>query len=385
MKRTEEPFFTPEQIKVIKNDILKGAPEFEIERFLITCERTGLDPFSRQIYGHIANKKQRKQGVRGNDANAFEYVKTVVIITSIDGFRAIGERSGQYRGQTAPEWYYLDHEGKSDWHNVFITARDRKGNPLKVPDACRVGVLRESFAAPCYGVANFESFAKYFKEDANSGGDWVLDTFWKKMPEHMIAKVAEAQAFRKAFPLLACGLFMEEEVRAEEDDEVKPGHEAPAGATFVSLPAPAQAPAAPVSPAPVAPAPVTPAAPEKPAEAPAAPAADAPKVTKGRKKAETAAEAPADPAPAAPVTPAAPVPVAAPAPAAGAAGWQGHVIAQITMTEYAGRKVGELSPAEVEFLKTKWVDKYAQKIALNPAKVIEAKMISEAFAHHFPA
>ena len=39
-----------EQIELIKNSICKDASEHELKMFISQCERTGLDPLSRQIY-----------------------------------------------------------------------------------------------------------------------------------------------------------------------------------------------------------------------------------------------------------------------------------------------------------------------------------------------
>lgn len=405
MKRSENPFFTPEQ-KALLEKTMEGAPEFEIERFLITCERTGLDPFSRQIYGNVQNKKVKT----GKDS--WGWVKTVVIITSIDGFRAIAERSGEYRGQTPPEWYCVGDDGKPGWHDVFIPKRDKMGNPLNIPEACRVGAIRKDFGAPCYGVANFDSFAVYQKGDDNA---WYLSQFWKKMPEHMIAKVAEAQAIRKAFPLLACGLFVEEEVgKGDDEEQVIPAR---AGAAEEPLPegmqwVPGHSPedrakaaaaaaagahaivsGAPAAPAEAPAAPVTPPA----AQAPAADPAPAAVTPKGRKP--RAAAAPAEtPAPAAPVAPAAetPAPVApvetptsAPVHVGAGAGhegtaWADYKIEHITLAKFVGRKIGELDPADIKSLFEGWVQKYADKIKLNPGKVREAEMLTAAFQATHP-
>jgi phage recombination protein Bet len=351
--RSENPFFTPEQKSLLVAE-LQGASEFDIERFLITCERTGLDPFAKQVYGHLQNKRVK------TGKESWGYVKALVIITSIDGFRAIAERSGGYRGQTPPEWYYVDDEGKNDWHDVFITPRDKSGNPMKVPDACRVGVLRENFAAPCYGVANFQSFAKYSKDD---NGAYYLDTFWKKMPEHMIAKVAEAQAIRKAFPLLACGLFVEEEVgRGDYEEEIIPptrtdGDPLPEGQRWVEGHSPeeraakahaiASGPQEPAKP-PVEPS-TPPAEQTAPSEAPA----------KAGRKSRAAKEAPETPAEK-------PAPVEQPK-APGNAVWENYKIEQITIAKYIGKTLAELTPANIKDLYEGWVLRYADKIMLNPA------------------
>src|SRR4051812_31000697 len=111
MKRSDQPFFTAEQKQFIKNDLKeKGLSEFQQEQFIITCERTLLDPFSRQIYARPQPVKKTFPG--GKE----EWVKELIIITAIDGLRAVAERSGEYRGQTPVEWYGKDPDkGTLGW------------------------------------------------------------------------------------------------------------------------------------------------------------------------------------------------------------------------------------------------------------------------------
>ena len=367
----DKPFFTPEQETLIREHLLKDAPELEIQRFLITCHRTGLDPFTRQIYGHI----QRKKVKRGNEEI---WVPSVVIMTSIDGFRAIAERSGEYRGQTAPEWYYVDDEGKSDWHNVCIVKRDQRHNPIGLPSACRVGILRQGFEQPCYGVANFDSFAKWIKGDDG----YYLDTFWRKMPEHMIAKIAEAQGHRKAFPLLAHGIYIEEEVRDDDEPEVTPparSEALPEGATWVPGHSPEERAAASKKPAegPVAEiGSTTPPIEEKPAgEAPAKRAPRQRKTAPAQDSTpEPAAQKPADPGPfgeEAPVSPPA---------------WQNAVIEDtvLNVKRVTGKTVGQLTADDVKWVYNEWVVKYHDKFAQNKSetKLALARHIEKAFIHH---
>jgi hypothetical protein len=84
-----------------------------------------------------------------------------------------------------------------------------------------VGVLRADFKEPLWGVAKFSSYAARKK-------DGSLTPFWLKMPDLMIAKVAECLALRKAFPQDLSGIYSDAEMDQASNYEVyvpakKPG------------------------------------------------------------------------------------------------------------------------------------------------------------------
>lgn len=201
-----QQFWTPEQRELARKLFCSELPQDQGEQFLTICERTGLDPFTRQIYGRAQSINLAKRGEQP------KWGKTLVVITGIDGLRSLAERTGEYRGQTKPEWYYDDGYGDgAKWHDHFLGI----GRGIKPPEAARVGIYREKFVEPLFGVATYDSFAQFSKGE---NGKYAPTSFWQKMPDVQLLKCAEAQALRKAFPLVLSGLYIEEEVQSTDEE-----------------------------------------------------------------------------------------------------------------------------------------------------------------------
>ena len=178
----DQTYWSAQQLSALKSLGLAQADAGDLAFFFHQAQRTGLDPFARQIY--MINRGGR-WGIQ----------------TSIDGFRIIAQRSGQYAGQTAPYWCGDD----GVWKDVWLS-----NTP---PTAAKIGVYRTNFAEATWAIARWESYAV------------MNNPIWKKMPDVMLAKCAESLALRKAFPNDLSGIYTDEEMSQVDvvvEEKIKP-------------------------------------------------------------------------------------------------------------------------------------------------------------------
>ncbi|MDP3869137.1 phage recombination protein Bet [Phenylobacterium sp.] len=220
--------YTGAQLALIKRTVAKDTNADEFDLFMSVAKMKGLDPFSKQITAIVFSKDDPAK-------------RQMAIITGIDGMRAIAARSGNYRPDEDEPAYTYDETLKCPANPLGIVKASVR---INIRDAQSAGGWR-----PVAGVAYWEEFAP-IKEEVEGGFDWVdtgevwkdtgkpkkkkvprvegakaiptLDTGgnWGKMPRIMIAKCAEAQALRKAFPEDLSGLYEKAEFDRAQAIEV---------------------------------------------------------------------------------------------------------------------------------------------------------------------
>ena len=179
--------YSAQQMALARRTVAKDANQDEFDQFIHIARHLGLDPLRRQIYCFVFNKDKAEK-------------RQMTVVTGIDGFRVIADRTGNYRpDEDEPEITYDEKLIEADI------------NPKGIVKAkVRVWKFAHGEWHKITGTARWEEFAPIKEvwergEDGRNAptGRFKLDEkkdTWRKMPHVMIAKCAEAAALRKGWP-----------------------------------------------------------------------------------------------------------------------------------------------------------------------------------------
>ena len=182
----EQDEWTPQQRSALADCIIgdpRQATPAMLAQLLHVCQRTGLDPWARQIYLRVQAGRASMQ-------------------TSIDGLRLVAQRAARADGQRLSygptEWCGPD----GAWRDVWLADEP--------PAAARLTVT--------IGDAAYPSVARWAEYGSDRG-------MWRRMPALMLGKVCEALALRRAVPADLSGLYTADEM-AQADTPAPPaaGH-----------------------------------------------------------------------------------------------------------------------------------------------------------------
>lgn len=166
-----------ELMKVLQASLYPGAAPESIKLVLGYCKAAGLDPMQKPV--HIVPMWDSKAGQMRD-----------VVMPGVNLYRTQAARSGECAGVTEPEF------GPDVTEAVG-------GQTITFPQWCRVTVSRR---LPTGEIVNFTA-REFWKENyaVKGGKDKSIapNAMWTKRPYGQIAKCAEAQALRKAFPEIA--------------------------------------------------------------------------------------------------------------------------------------------------------------------------------------
>lgn len=181
--------WSPMQQAALNQLGLRNASDGDRMVFLHQAQRTGLDPFAKQI--HMI-EREGKWGIQ----------------TGIDGFRVIrsrAERKAGVRGVLS-QALYIDAEGV-EYKRWF--------KPMP-PVGCEITyTVRELDGpeTPYTSYLRFSEYAQYRKSDGK------LAAKWSSSPAHMLEKCTEADVYRRAFPQDFAGIDLSDAPSAPDDDE----------------------------------------------------------------------------------------------------------------------------------------------------------------------
>lgn len=165
-----------ELIPVLQSSLYPGAHVNSIRMVLGYCKATGLDPMQKPV--HIVPMWDSKTSSMRD-----------VVMPGIGLYRTQAVRSGECAGITEPEF------GPDMTQTIG-------GQQITFPAWCRVTVKRRLSTGD---VAEFTAKEFWLENYAIKGGkekSIAPNAMWTKRPYGQIAKCAEAQALRRAFPEL---------------------------------------------------------------------------------------------------------------------------------------------------------------------------------------
>lgn len=161
-----------ELITVLQSSLYPGAAIGSVQMILNYCAAAGLDPMQKPV--HIVPIWDSKAKVMRD-----------VVMPGIGLYRTQAARSGQYAGVTEPEF----------GDDITETL---EGVKVTYPKSCKVTVRR---LLPNGAVVDFTAKELWKENYATAKRDSEApNSMWKRRPYAQLAKCAEAQALRKAFP-----------------------------------------------------------------------------------------------------------------------------------------------------------------------------------------
>lgn len=170
-----------ELMSVLKNSLYPGARDESIKLVIGYCKASGLDPMQKPVHIVPMSVSTGKKDGNGWDIKEMRDV----VMPGIGLYRTQAARSGEYAGVSEPEF------GDDITETIGETT-------ITYPKWCKVVIKRQMRNGTIVEFAAKELWKEnYATKSAKSAEP---NAMWKRRPYAQLAKCAEAQALRKAFP-----------------------------------------------------------------------------------------------------------------------------------------------------------------------------------------
>jgi hypothetical protein len=180
-------------LSVIRDQMAPGASEEDLAYFGQVCRRLALSPFAGQVA--LIGRWDRKLARQVHRPQI-----------TVAGRRALAWRTGRLAGVDGPVWC-----GPRDPAGAELVWREVWDDDDAYPYCARALVYVKGWDRPANGTAKWSEFSQWYDGDDHQAH---LVPLWSKMPSHMLGKVAESLALRRAFPEVA-----EAVAEVDADDE----------------------------------------------------------------------------------------------------------------------------------------------------------------------
>lgn len=189
-----------ELMSVLKNSLYPGAKDESIKLVIGYCRASGLDPMQKPVHIVPMSVSTGRKDDQGWDIKEMRDV----VMPGIGLYRTQAARSGEYAGVTEPEFGEDVNEKVGDV-------------PMVYPKWCKVTVKRLMSNGVIVEFTAKELWRENYATKSAKSAD--PNAMWKRRPYAQLAKCAEAQALRKAFPEFGAQPTADEmEGKAIDDD-----------------------------------------------------------------------------------------------------------------------------------------------------------------------
>ena len=194
--------------RVLQQTLYPGSTDQEVAMILDYCRARKIDPILKPVHLVPMDVKTNQKDKDGK----FIYERKNVIMPGIGLYRIDASRSGQYAGMSEPEF----------GEEVMEQFGDKVKKSVTYPKWCKITVKKMldnqmivEFTAKEFWKENYKTKSKW----DNSPND-----MWEKRAYGQLAKCAEAQALRKAFPDVVGNEYTMEEMEGLHHEQ-KPKRE----------------------------------------------------------------------------------------------------------------------------------------------------------------